>query len=349
MGCLKIPYDQEGGLEKSTVHFFGPLAQKRGQQIFCIDYYPFGLTFNSSERSGYTSNKFLYNSKEWQDDLDLDWYDYGARMYDAAVGRFGMIDPDAQMYTNLSPYVYAGNNPLRFIDKNGLGPEDRVTAAKNFTGTAYKQETTYSLRTGGSDEALKYMDCSEFVCRVMAADNITDGVKHMAGKDLLSYLQNDEKFEFSQTAKIGDIAAWDGHFGIVTEVGDDGKIKLTHARGVGKLAKENAWAIKPEQYRSNFIGYFRPISESDNSGGAEDNNTYFGRELNEVVIRSTNTNTLQPISPVGNSNGGQGQQLSYDHYLKQMHKNRKPSQKFMDVLIEHNFETQKHNLDNRWY
>jgi len=58
------------------------------------DYYPpafknkrDGLTFNSFQRPGETEQKFLYNGKELQTDLDLGWYDYGARMYDAALGN----------------------------------------------------------------------------------------------------------------------------------------------------------------------------------------------------------------------------------------------------------------------
>jgi len=88
-----------------------------------IDYYPFGMIMGGrDELPGKNDNKYLYNNKELQDMFDLGWYDYGARFYDAEIGRFHTLDPLAEEYSFQSPYVYAANNPILFIDLFGMGP-----------------------------------------------------------------------------------------------------------------------------------------------------------------------------------------------------------------------------------
>jgi hypothetical protein len=53
----------------------------------------------------------------------LEWGDYGARMYDVQIGRFFNVDRYFEKFALQSPYVYASNNPINFIDKNGNGTE----------------------------------------------------------------------------------------------------------------------------------------------------------------------------------------------------------------------------------
>lgn len=85
------------------------------------NYYPFGLKhagYNSaSQQPGY---KYKYNGKELQDELGLNLYDYGARNYDPALGRWMNINPLAETSRRFSPYVYALNNPVNFIDPDGM-------------------------------------------------------------------------------------------------------------------------------------------------------------------------------------------------------------------------------------
>jgi RHS repeat-associated protein len=99
------------------------VTQVKSPVLATNDYYPFGLTFNSYSRENSTPNQYLYNGKEKQDELGLDWLDYGARMYMPELGRWGVVDPLADMYDDLSPYHYALNNPVNFLDPNGMSSE----------------------------------------------------------------------------------------------------------------------------------------------------------------------------------------------------------------------------------
>jgi RHS repeat-associated protein len=65
-------------------------------------------------------NRYLYNGKEFQDDFELNWHDYGARFYDAQIGRFHSIDPLTEKNHLNTPYSYAANNPINYIDWLGM-------------------------------------------------------------------------------------------------------------------------------------------------------------------------------------------------------------------------------------
>jgi RHS repeat-associated protein len=93
----------------------------RGQIVQEDSYDPFGMPLSGlhEARYGEIENRKLYNGKELQNDHDLNWYDYGARMYDAALGRWHAIDPMSDQYASWSPYQYVLNNPMKFVDPDG--------------------------------------------------------------------------------------------------------------------------------------------------------------------------------------------------------------------------------------
>ncbi|MDD2244972.1 MAG: peptidoglycan DD-metalloendopeptidase family protein [Dysgonamonadaceae bacterium] len=71
------------------------------------------------ESTNVETQPYKYNGKEFDGMYGLNLFDYGARHYDAAIGRWMNMDPLSEGYNNISPYAYCGNNPVNFIDPDG--------------------------------------------------------------------------------------------------------------------------------------------------------------------------------------------------------------------------------------
>lgn len=99
LGNNRLVVDQDGGVVQKT------------------HYYPFGSAFADSERQD--AQPYKYNGKELDQMHGLNLYDYSARYYEPAIGRFTTVDPLAEKYYSISPYAYVDNNPLKYIDPTG--------------------------------------------------------------------------------------------------------------------------------------------------------------------------------------------------------------------------------------
>ena len=95
------------------------VIDEHGQVEQVNHYYAFGGLMGES--TGGAAQPYKYNGKELDRMHGLDWYDYGARHYDAVLGRWMCVDPLAEKYVWTSPYLYGGGNPIRIIDPNGKG------------------------------------------------------------------------------------------------------------------------------------------------------------------------------------------------------------------------------------
>ena len=124
-GVQKLLLTEEGCVDLSNSSYYYYLKDHQGNNRVVINssgvvqetnhYYPFGGVFASSGNV----QPYKYNGKELDTKKGLNWYDYGARHYDAALGRWFVVDPLAEKYHNVSPYVFTGNYGFNVREVNG--------------------------------------------------------------------------------------------------------------------------------------------------------------------------------------------------------------------------------------
>jgi RHS repeat-associated protein len=121
-------------------------------------YYAFGINMENvwMNSASVVDNRYQYNGKELNEDFGLNWNDYGARFYDAALGRWNVIEPYASIFHKWSPYAYCFDNPIRYADYKGflpVGPGDLYNsiedAARNW-GETYNGQSIRDNEEYGS-------------------------------------------------------------------------------------------------------------------------------------------------------------------------------------------------------
>ena len=131
----------------------------------------FGLSFaENPARTDQDKQPYKFNGKELDRAFGWDAYDYGARTYNPAIGRFLTPDPMCEKYYSISPYAYCGNNPVRFIDPDGRDIEvyyqdengktrtwifngaNQNQAPKNQFVSDFVTAYNYNVKNGGGDQ-----------------------------------------------------------------------------------------------------------------------------------------------------------------------------------------------------
>lgn len=157
LGNIRLSYAKDEDTNELTVlqtHDYYPFGMEHISWVDKKDYEPMPYELLKEDGSKVIETKaklvqvpnsgyqYQYNGKEYQDELGLAWYDYGARNYDATLGRWMNVDPASEVSRRFSPYTYALNNPVFFIDPDGMiadwikGTDGHaVTYSKNSDGS----------------------------------------------------------------------------------------------------------------------------------------------------------------------------------------------------------------------
>ena len=124
-GVQKLLLTEEGYVNLSDGKYYYYLKDHQGNNRVVVKedgtiqetnhYYPFGGVFASTGNV----QPYKYNGKELDTKKGLNWYDYGARHYDAMLGRWFVVDPLAEKYYSTSVYGYCLNNPIKYVDPKG--------------------------------------------------------------------------------------------------------------------------------------------------------------------------------------------------------------------------------------
>lgn len=143
-------------------------------------------------------NNYLYNGKELDQDFGLDWYHYGARMYDPTIGVFTGTDRFAENYAAQSPYTYAANNPIKFIDVNG----DSISLL-------YAQITDKSMKTDYTNQITSQLG------------NLTGLSLSVNSRGLLEYKKDSDGNPVINTSEGQDIGSKSARNYLVEQIGGE--------------------------------------------------------------------------------------------------------------------------------
>jgi len=127
---LNIRIDADGWGQRGGSAWFDDLKieqldNSQNEIVSETNYYPFGLAhkgYNERVRGNNLGENWKFNDKELNDELDLGWYDFGARFYDPEINRTRTIDPlaDDPSQIDKSPYAMFWNNPIKYVDPTGM-------------------------------------------------------------------------------------------------------------------------------------------------------------------------------------------------------------------------------------
>ncbi|WP_370525537.1 RHS repeat-associated core domain-containing protein [Dysgonomonas sp. 521] len=178
------------------------MANSSGTLVQKNHYYPFGSVFASTTGAG--KQPYKYNGKELDAMHGVNLYDYSARYMDSQIGRFTSVDPLAEKYYSISPYVYVGNNPLKYIDPTGMWI--MLTDSTNNVNYRYDNGQLYRERMNLRTRTLEYVaytpETGSFYEGVL--DALNQLASTATGQSLIDFFSNDQNNIGIATNSIAD-------------------------------------------------------------------------------------------------------------------------------------------------
>ncbi|MFN8255395.1 MAG: DUF6443 domain-containing protein [Bacteroidales bacterium] len=230
-------------------------------------YDPFGYALNHLSFTTYITDKkndYLYNGKELQDELGLDWYDYGARFYDPQIGRFPCIDPLADKFVWVSPYNYAENSPIACIDLWGLQAAG-YQAIQLITDLKIHFQTTRNnskanSKANSNATVSKELNNKSALVKALGKENINAQEANNNGEKAMKLTGGVQVFGEEKTFKVGPLKFGAGiNFGSISgEFSPSGKVTGTATTvsssidaGVLPISGSSAYLSRTEDSEGN--------------------------------------------------------------------------------------------------
>ncbi|MCD7936766.1 MAG: RHS repeat-associated core domain-containing protein [Tannerellaceae bacterium] len=280
-GTLKRILFNGGYIEGGVYYFYltdhlgstRAVANASGSIIQRTQYYPFGTAFADKATTEQNKQPYKYTGKEIDSDQGLNLYDYHARLYDPAIGRFTTIDPMAEQYYHLSPYAYCANNPLRFTDPTGMWIEDEDTERSSFFSTEEGQNWLKNLMNAFSiNKHIKWFFGVDAITP-NEGENKDDFLErraeaHQRGEETIEQLETvidvlDMVVPYSSLLQVGlgieannMDAVWAAAPFALLDIAGGGAGKKT--RGLWKLTKEGSSSVK---WHSRYKNIYKSASD----------------------------------------------------------------------------------------
>ena len=129
---------------------------------------------------------YKYNGKELDTKKGLNWYDYGARHYDATLGRWFVVDPLAEQMSAWSPYAYCLNNPAGLVDEEGKSPIS--VFAKYMAKQGVKSQMKKYVKNSIQRRLEKYMSKDMMKQFIQDVDDVTSMLDNTWQENLIEMI-----------------------------------------------------------------------------------------------------------------------------------------------------------------